>query len=386
MGDGFHADPDQIAGYGVLVDKVADQTLELAEYFLNAEGDSGFTGAMSLLKPSVDAYAQAACDRFRERGSRMLATAAELNRAAWVYSGADEDAYTSITTSAGGAEEVVKDYPDPASYKMPNDATGDLGKPESEEADIRALLDEVGGILNKIDDVVNDWTGWSPTAEIVEPMSGNWNSLTAAGEVLAEAGGAAEHVAANLTEPLADLDPHWTGGAANDLHDHIGDQAKVIGLEGPLNRIVGDVYALLAILFEKIAGWMVEKLKDAVDKIVEAIPGSWVPGYGWYKWGEAVFTAFEIVKQAKELVETLKTAVENVERMIEIAKDPVNEGLSELKSQFKELEKVQQIETAVEEVTKGAEFASDVAELSDTEPWEDEPDEEYGLGKDPERA
>lgn len=380
MGEGFKADPDHIAGYGVLVDNVADQVAELSAFLRHAAADDGYTGLMELIKDPVDAYATATCGRMDERFEHLAGSSTELTKAAWMYSGAEEDAYTDLSfSSAGGPEEVIKDYPDPVSYDVAKDATGKLEPPEDEDADIRALLDDVGGSINLIDDAVAAVTGWSPVSELVEPMSGNWTSLSNAGTVLSDSGDAAENIASNLTEPLSKLDPHWNGGAANEFTDYTNNLAKAVAIEGPLNRIVGDVYGVVAEEIKKCAQWMVETLKKAVDKVAEAASTSWIPGIGWYKIGDAVYTAIEVFKEAKQMVDDLRTVVEQVQTVVEIAEDPVDAGLDELEK------KLEPIKEEIEKAEKGTEVASDLAELSDTSPWENAPDDDYSVGEAPER-
>lgn len=378
MGEGFKADPDHVAGYGVLVDKVADQVAELSTFVRHAEAGEGFTGLMEMIKKPVDAYATAARDRMDERFDRLSGTSTELTRAAWMYSGAEEDAYTELSMNASGPEEVIKDYSDPASYDVAKDATGKLELPKDEDADILGLLDDVGGSINFIDDAVSTLTGWSPVSQLVEPMSGNWTSLSNAGEVLRRAGDASEDVANNLTEPLSKLDPHWNGGAANEFNDYTTDLAKAIAIEGPLNRIVGDVYEVVAKEIEKCAEWMVTTLKKAVDKVTQAVGTSWIPGIGWVKVGEAVYTAIEVFQQAKQMVNDLKDVVEQVQTVADFAREPGG-------TTAKDLEQVKKLEDEIEKVQKGAEVGDDLAELSDTSPWEDEPDDDYSVGDDPER-
>lgn len=385
MGDGFEADPDHIAGFGVLVDEIAGQTTELSAFVRHAKADEGFTGLMSLLEGPVNTYAQAACDRLDSRFDRLNNASTELTRAAWMYSGADEDAYNDISMNAGGPEDVIKDYEDPVSYDLAEDATGKLEPPKVKDADIRGLLDDVGGLIDGIDDAVAYLTGWSPVSELVEPMSGNWNSLDTAGAVLHDAGDAAEKIAANLTEPLSKLDEHWTGGAANDFHDYANDLAAAIAIEGPLNRIVGDIYGVIAPEIEKCAKWMVETLGQAVDKVVEAAATSWVPGAGWYKAAEAVYKAIEVFEEAKKMIGELEIVFEKVEVVVEIAEDPMDAGLDELEKEFKDLKQVKALEKEIKKLEEGAEVAADLAELTDTSPWEDAPEDDYSVGDDPER-
>jgi hypothetical protein len=204
MGEGFEADPSHIAGYGVLVEE-SQLSAVMMHVQLNGGADGGFTGLMSLIRQPVDSYVTETCARLADRAGRLISVGRELQRAAWVYSGADRSAYELFDALAGIATGY-RDFPDPAEYPAGEDPTAGLAAPEPEDADIREVLDEVGGSIDIIDDAVAWVTGWSPASTLVEPMSGNWTRLERAGEVLIQAGDATELVAGNLTTPLSTVD------------------------------------------------------------------------------------------------------------------------------------------------------------------------------------
>lgn len=380
MGEGFKADSDHIAGYGLLVDEVAGQmSVTSAHVSRDAAADGDFTGIMALLKKPVDEYAEKTDTRLSDRCDRLLGAGEELKRAAWLYSGAEESAYKDLSMTGLGPVEYIKDYPDPVSYKVPEDATEGLSAPDPEDADIRELLDEVGGAINGIDDAVEWITKWSPVSALVSPMSGNWTRMERAGEVLIQAGDAAEIIATNLTEPLKKLDSHWNGGAAIAFDDYVHDIAKAISMEGPLNRIVGDVYKVVAEEIKKCAQWMVSVLKAAVDKIVEAAASYWIPGAGWWRIIEAVRKAVDIFNAGKQMLEDLETVRDQVNTVVEAAQDPI--GFVEGKVE----EQLEPIREKIDQVNKGADVAGDVADLTDADAWKDAPDEDYKIGAKPRR-
>jgi uncharacterized protein YukE len=382
MGEGFKANPDHIAGYGQLMYVSADHIGDVASHVYNeAKPDDGFSGLMSLIKGPVETYAVKTGSRMFGKYDRLAQSSKKMNIAAWMYSGVEESVYKTYNHAVPGPpREEYKGYPSPAAYPPAEDPVADLKAPEKENADIRAILDEVGGLINGIDDAVSWITGWSPVSALVEPMSGNWTRLERCGEVLKQSGDGAEKVAKNLTTGLSTLDPEWNGGAAQDFNNWITNLAKAIDMEGPLNRIVAGVYKLVAQQIEKVAKWMVEVLKTAVDKIVQAAASAWVPGVGWARIIDAVKTAIDVFNEAMTLIEELNRVIEAVKTVVELAQDPVGflEGQVE--------EKLAPYREKLDQANAGLDVAKDLAELSDTSVWGSSPKENYDVGADPNRA
>lgn len=382
MAEGFKANPDHIAGYGLLVHDAGMDLSSVASYANQAaRADDGFSGLMSLLRAPVDAYAYATYNRLYPKHLLLTRSADSLNTAAWMYTTADVNAYTTYNQTLDGQTQAqVKDFPNPVAYPPADDPVAGLKAPEPENADIRAILDEIGGSINIIDDAVYFFTNWSPVSALVEPMSGNWTRLERAGEVLKQVGDGAEKVAGNLTGGLSTLDPNWNGGSAQEFNGYITKLAKGIDMEGPLNRIVAGVYKLVAQQVEKVATWMVEVLKKAVDKILQAASTSWIPGYGWVKIIDAVKTAIDVFIEAKALIEELDKVIGAVQQVVDLAKDPI--GFLEGKAE----EKLAPYKEKIEQAQAGYDVAKDLAELSDTKVWGESPTGTYEVGADPKRA
>lgn len=106
---------------------------------------------------------------------------------------------------------------------------------------------------------------------------------------------------------------------------------------------------------------------------------AWIPGAGWIKIIDAVKTAFEVFNEAKRLIEDLNTVVDQVNTVVEAAKDPV--GFVEGKVE----ERIAHNREKIEQVSAGVDVAKDLAELTDTGVWEDSPDEKYTVGTDARR-
>ncbi|WP_028472485.1 WXG100 family type VII secretion target [Nocardioides alkalitolerans] len=378
MGESFHVEEEHLAGFAVLCSDLSLQTASVMGHVLNeAKAESGFTGLMELVKPAVDEYAHLTGVRIANRVDLLTAMGTELNRAAWDYSGADRKSYEEISPIMPGQVTGYKDFPGPVGY--PAGTAPSLDAPALEEADIRGILDDVGGSINAVDDAIAFITGWSPVTELVTPMSGNWNALSRAGTVLEQTGDGAEQVATNLTTQLAPLGGHWDGGAALAFDSYAARVAAALDIEGPINRLVGFVYTTVAAEFERVATFMVGALKDAVDKIVQAAATAWIPGAGWIKIIDAVRKAIEIIQEAKDLIDSLMTVVEQVNTVVEAAQDPIGFVQGQVEEQLAPL-----IEAA-EAAGTAVDIGSDLIQVTDPSGLTDVPTEDYGVGANPRR-
>lgn len=375
--EGFSADPPHIAGYGELA-RSSGVSSRAAGGFIEEHGsaDGGFSGLMHALREPVNTYAEKACDRLVDRDQVLSGSATELRRSAWLYTDMDESQFTEVHERGTVS---IEEFPNPVPYPPGTDIEATLEAPEVEDASLEEAIDETGGTLNAIDDVVRAVTGWSPVEEIVEPLSGRWPSLQQKAEVLRIGGEASEQIATNLTSSLSTLDPHWNGGAAQAFTGHITGVARALEYEGPLNRVVAEVYDLVATKIEEAAGFMVDVLGVAANKVRNALATGWIPGYGWYKAYDAVRTAWEIFNEAKQLVEDIREAIDQVKAVVEAAQDPVGAAEDWLRE---ELEPVME---DVERAEQAAQWAEDLEVLSDPTALTDAPTTPYEVGEDPRR-
>lgn len=366
MAEKFTADPPAIAGYGVLVDTVREQVSATQTYVGNHGGANagGFDGLMALIRDPVDFYANETTKRIIDHSNNLYETGIELKRCAWLYTGTEESNYQIFAddpnANPGRKPRLVgyKDFPNPMAFPVAQDPTGSLTPPDVSPADIKSKVDELGGSIQIINEAVHFITGWYPVDAIVRPLAGNWNSLAGAGEALTKAGDAMDAALGNLTSTLAQLDPHWNGGAAQSFTDYVTRLTSAAAIEGPINRIVGDVYTVVAGEIEKIAEWMVGVLKTAVDKVVAAAATSWIPGYGWVRIIDAVRTAIDIFEEASRIIEDLERVLQTVNTVVDIAKDPVGAARAHLD------EKLAPIKDKIEQYQKGAEVAADLGQLA----------------------
>lgn len=383
MSEGFDVSSPTVAGYGVLCEEVREQ-LRTEVVFIAAHGGAtaGFTGALGLLREPVDAYADAASRRLSKRAVALEETALELKRAAWAYSGADRESYERFDRNAYPTsvepKPTYKDFPDAEHFPVV-DPTGALTPPDIAEPDIRAKVDEVGGLLNAIDDAVDFVTGWSPVTAITEPISGNWNALDAAGQALISAGDALDASLANLTDGIGRLDAKWDGGAAESFTSYLGRLVEGTDQEAAVHRLVGQVYRAVATRIEFVADFVVSKLKWAVDKIRDRLATALIPLYGQYKLVEAVLEVKDIFDQAKALVDSIDKLVTRVQSIIEFAKDPVGQTTAAGQQWLED--KLEPIRHRVDEYSKRAQTGVDIIEAVQVDDWTQTPEDGYRVGK-----
>jgi hypothetical protein len=391
MSEGFEVKEPYVAGYGVLTLHVAEQFTAISRYVQdNASARDGFDGLMSTVREPVNGYASKTASRLTSIGSLLYNTSEELTRTAWVYTGTERANYEVFSDTShekpNQKPQVVgyKDFPNPVAFPIPALVRDDLKPVDIAPADIKKHVDEVGGALQGINDAVAALTGWYPVDAIVEPMSGNWNALKGAGEALTNAGNAVDEALSNLTGSLGQLDANWNGAAAQSFMDYIGKLVAGAGEEAPLNRIVGGVYNVLAKEIEHVAGWIVQKLKQAVDTVAQAAATSWVPFYGWAKVADAVHDAIKIIDEAKNIIHDIENVMNTVRSILDIAQDPV--GALQDAGQAKLEQKLAPIKEKIDQYQGGAEVAADLGRLANGKAWSEMPDEEYASGDNPRRA
>ncbi|WP_157571823.1 hypothetical protein [Nocardioides alkalitolerans] len=374
MSAGFHVEVGHLAGFGAMTAVLHEQLLSCSAHVDEARPGGGYEGLMSALVSPMGTLCDGITSRVGSRGELVGGLRDTLTVTAWDYNGTDASVYTEVTfipvAGPGVFETAILDFPDAVAYDTGTDPA--LPVPAHEEADIQALLDEVGGSIKVVDWAVREVTGWSPVETIVDPLAGNWTELTRAATVLEQFGAGSEQVAANLTAPLARLSEHWQGGAATDFESYLIRLAAAIEIEGPIHRLVAYVLKEIAGEFEAVAEYMVTTLKSAVDKIATSIATGWVPFVGWYKVYEAVMAVIEILTEAKNLIDELDALVDQVVAVLDAAQDPV--GFVQ-----------DQAADVLAPYLGGAEVAQDLARL-DPSDLEDAPDDPYSVGTDPHRA
>jgi hypothetical protein len=385
----FTVEPEHVAGYSTLAFHSSLQALRIGSYVGQyADADGGFTGLMSVLRPIVDGYAETGRDRMDEHDHRLQTVHSGLEDAARSYAGMDAANAETVQQPMHHGEQAPsrpsQGFPNAVPYPSAVNPLDVLEPPAERDADIRALLDETGGLINGIDDVVHAVTGFSPVEAIVEPVSGDWTSLERAAEALNNAATASNDLATNLVDPLSTLGQHWTGGAADAATTYVTGVAEAIREEAPLHRTVARVYEAVAVEMERVAQFIVDRLGDAADRIARVIASNSVPIIGQlisaYNALRAIPELVEAFREARDLVEDLRELIEQAQAVIEIARDPVGAIRGEIEEQLAP------VTDRIEQARDAAQLADDLSDLADPSEFEDVPDGDLSLGGNLERS
>jgi hypothetical protein len=416
MAEQFSVDPGHVAGYGDLAAVTAGDCWAIGSFVLdNASSDDNFGVVMDLLRPPVDAYAEATDNRVSDRGWTLNYTSLSLEDTAWSYyrhDGGSAARFESFNPTGTGGR-VAQALPGTVAYEPSTSVASVLTPPSApEEADIEGLVEEhAGDTLGLIDEICRFVSGlvadeWSPVEAIIDPLVGNWNALKQKGEALEIAGTASETAASNLTTALTRLESHWDGGAAQSFHGYLTKLAAALDYEGALSRVVSKVYDGVAWIVEWVAIGAIKALGLGADIIRKYLPGSGWASVAWdgitglfggdplepmrEDW-EAAWSFFE---DAKTMIELLQELPGQLEEIMGLLSDPMGaltdyaEG--ELEEQFEPLLETLSAPDVDVELDNAPsdilEFGSDLAEVSDVDTLTDAPADAYEPGARPNRA
>ncbi|MDG3015257.1 hypothetical protein [Speluncibacter jeojiensis] len=402
MGENFAAKPAEIGGMGGLAQTSADHLTKLEGLLHEASPSTGYDGLMEFLKAPVSECTAATVARVQARQSVTLAMAAELKRSAWLFSATDHGnaealarahTHTEVVNTATACTLATTYDVVPGVEQYPATGEPDLSVPEHKGADIRGMIDSTTGVLKDIDaaiQTVTNWvsgSAWSPTAQIVKPLSGNWTELERAGAIYSQAGGGCETVGRNLRDGARRLDASWDGRSAIAYQGYVAHLIKALEWEAPSGRLAERVLAATSEQIQKSAKALLQKVNDVIqEKIIGAglkdvfvkaatkvLPGQWI--YMAWEIGEAIV---ELWQEATKVVDTVKTLINDAKAVIEAIEDPVN--FAEDKAEAAIKDKLEPITNAVHEARDDAKFAADLTSVADTSAVTGAPSIDFSVG------
>jgi hypothetical protein len=371
-----------------------------------ADSDSYFTGVvMGNLRDIVDAYATAAADRLSDRNRVLGSTATELGQTAWQYHTGDIESAVSMTYDPARGGIVEADFPG-GEFAFDRTEIGPLEAPPVEEDGGReyvmedageelTLIVEIAGLLEHVGIHID------PVGEVLDPLTGDWNSLDQKGQVLAIAGDAAETATDNLTNALPTLFSEWEGGAAESFDSYLNTLAAALRYEGPLNRVVGEVYHGVALIIREGARAVIQLIGFLVTRLRRYVTGTGLVELGaeaaWdiFSGGNPLDTLREEWEDIKEfyddavaIIDMLKNLHSDVQAIIELAQDPLGaleEGLRDrIDEELEPLEtSLEELEETSGQIEEGFALAEDLADLADVSDLADAPAGGYDAGGDP---
>jgi hypothetical protein len=99
----FHVEPDELRGYGELLDRNAQHFLTIKDHAISKGGDtSGFTGLLTLLHPVVTGVASLYGETLDFANKTMLKDADALRKTADSYEKVDQYGLKLIQGAGGG--------------------------------------------------------------------------------------------------------------------------------------------------------------------------------------------------------------------------------------------------------------------------------------------
>lgn len=392
MGSTFMAHSPNIYGTGRLVRQLSEPATGALGLLQAPRAGAGYDGILALIKPGVDAYADAAHRRMLSRANSLSLDGIELQQAAWRYASADRataDELARIHTrhlpgpsARPGDLTSVDELPGAITY--PLGITPDVGVPPEREADIAGLIGSTKGVLTDVDKAIRtvtkwagehcgqtcgldsaDKDGWSPLEEVIKPLCGNWAELERAGEIFRKAGECAESVAGRLGTSTAEIDHHWDGKAARAYVEHIQQLEGALAWEGPLGRIAERVLKKTSTEIQDAAKTILNKLnefvqsevvKKALADVALKIATMLQPGIGWlynaakigstirniYNLSMALYKLYTeisaLLDRANKLIKDAKTVLEALENPRDFAEKKAEEKLKPYRDKLEKQE------------------------------------------------
>ncbi|WP_068275450.1 hypothetical protein [Aldersonia kunmingensis] len=262
----FNAAPGEIAGLGVLVSSLGEDSGKIADFIdQNGPPSGDFSDAIisDLVEPLRTA-AETTCGRMRDIGVASTSTGIELNKAAWMYHDQEQKNYAAlnaVTHDVPSAAPVeygadierpgqTDAYGNVATYSKPE--TFKLDPPSANKEDVADLVTEVAGWLGDVNETIKSITRTigtevNPLDMVLSPITGNWNELKRIGESYKVAGNAMEATGKNLDASVSRVGEYWDGKAAIAFEENWARrQIAAMKWEGPVGRIVNDGLTVVA--------------------------------------------------------------------------------------------------------------------------------------------
>jgi HEPN domain-containing protein len=381
MAEGLSVEPHWVSGYGILLTAESTNIRDIHGYTGANAGPHtpAYTGLLSSLETPVNMYTNGLLGRLSTRLANTSRTGTELQRAAWEYLDKEDE----NTRTFQGELEVDADE-DAEEFSASAPDLPDLDVPEPDYSD---LFHEVSSLVGGIDWFLAEQLGWSPYRDVITQLAGNWKALDVEGDALIAIGDATDGVTASIADGWSKLDEHWNGGAAQNCGSYISALTGILGMEGPLNRTVGDLYKLIAAEAEAAVLEVARSLKLPTEDIAIEFGAYGVCAVDPPS-EDALETAKDILAQAKYLYEYAQNLVNAITNIIDTAKEFL--ATLETVGQISSLdsETIQALSTMsnhvsdeqIEEFENTIGNLTDLAALAETDNWENAPTDGFEVG------
>ncbi|MGV9675352.1 hypothetical protein ACWDSJ_08735 [Nocardia sp. NPDC003482] len=408
MGEKFDADASEIAGLGVLVADIGADATKAAE-FIGHEG----MPAEWLHGPIIDGlveYIRGAAEGTKSRMSELArttsATGTELNKVAWMYVDQEKKNYDALNqhtflgpegpgvthTSDPRVESpgATEGFTSPQHYAKPEDFK--LDKPAANREDTIALIAEVAPVLGDLNETIKSVTRTAgneidPLGKCLEPIPGNWSEVRRIGEAYKGAGNGMEACGKNLEAGLKRVDPTWNGKAALSFNDWANHQIAAMKWEGPVGRVISDGLGVVADEIRDAVKSVLQKLWSILESQIDFTSvkgifktiGKKIPIVGQaYEIIDLGRKLVNIITTAVDLVQKIQTLVDKVKKLLEFIKNPIAKLKDNAQQKLNEV--VAPITDRVQDATRKAAIAADVAQIAQVDSMRDRPTQGYDVG------
>ncbi|MBB5917435.1 ElaB/YqjD/DUF883 family membrane-anchored ribosome-binding protein [Nocardia transvalensis] len=408
MVENLKAIPGEIAGLSKLLSDIGDDATKAAT-FIGQDGQP----ADWLHGPIIDQVvtpiremASATKERIGDLGTTTSATGVELNKAAWMYADQDQKNYAALnnhtflgpvgpgqpnTTGADvEAQGATEAFTSPVTYPKPEEFK--LEKPQVNKEDTAALIAEVAPVLGDLNETVKSITRTAgneidPLGKCLEPIPGNWNEFRRIGEAFKVVGNALEACGKNLESGLKRVDSAWDGRAAISFNDWGNRQIAAMKWEGPVGRVLGDVFGVVADEIRAAVKTILQKLWDILNDQIDFTSvkgifktiGKKIPVVGQI--AEVVDLGrklFVIIDNAIQLVKKIQTLVDKIKKLTDFFKDPM--GQLKDKAQQKLDETIAPFTESLEKASKKVAVTTDLAQIAQVNQTLNAPGTGYDVG------
>ncbi|GGK50806.1 hypothetical protein [Nocardia camponoti] len=402
MTEALRAVPGEIAGLGNLVSEIGTD-INSAAFFIGEHGKPAewLSGPIidDLLEP-FSGVAAATKTRMSYLSNTTQGTGTELNKAAWMYHDKDQQNYAALNSHTMGLDTVkspdvetqgVTSFYDSA-VKYNKAKEFKLDEPQANKEDTAGLIAEVAPVLGDVNESIKSITRTAGQerdllGECLKPIPGNWNEIRRIGECHKAAGNGMEACGDNLEAGLRRVDASWDGLAAQAFTTWANRAVAAMKWEGPVGRIVSDAFAVIADEIRAAVKAILTKIWDVLKSRINftSIKGIFqtiarkIPVVGQI--GEIIELGYKfanIIADAIGLVGKIRELVDKVKKLLEYLNDPV--GKLKQNAEQKLAETVAPITNRVNDVTRKAAIAQDLARISQVNDTLNSPDAAFEVG------
>jgi uncharacterized protein YukE len=345
---GFTVRPEELAGYGNMMDELSHPIYEVVE-----------TIGLHIGVPLEGVLGEALTEPMRTASSKLSSMTMDrvvtansvkmnLNAVAWQYWN-DENGNAKKFERPG--DEQTEPMPGAVSYPV---RYPELDVPDSELKSPEEIAEDIDGLAGAINDIC-EFVGDSPVSHLLTNLLSDWRALDRAGIALQQTGDRFDHVRDDVRDNLEKLLGQWEGDAADAFRDYMTRYANAVEDQAAVHRLLGECYRLTAEAIQAVAA---KAVAAVTQKFNEFLGDRWwkfllkwglrlVPGLG------QIVTVAQATEMLTSIVNALTAAREELDAFLEALREDAIKGA------------VAFLEGQGEQAKKGIEFMKQSKEFYD---------------------